>query len=254
MTKTAVLVDGGFYRKRAKHFWGDKTPQKRAEELNDYVFRHLGKHDGPCQRELYRIFYYDCPPLAKTVYHPLRGNIDFRRVPEYQWALDFYDELKKRRKVALRMGRLSDVKTHYNLTPEAVKKLCAKRITVDELTDLDFLISAKQKGVDMRMGVDMSSLAYEGIVNQIILIAGDSDFVPAAKAARRKGIDFILDPMGNNVADDLFEHIDGLESFVHSGDPTRVKEEKRARRKAEVQQKAQAQQEEEQGPEEESTS
>lgn len=36
MTKTAILVDGGFYRKRAKALWGEKSPEKRAEELNRY--------------------------------------------------------------------------------------------------------------------------------------------------------------------------------------------------------------------------
>ncbi len=47
-------------------------------------------------------------------------------------------------------------------------------------------------------------------VDQIILIAGDSDFVPAAKQSRREGIDFILAPMGATIKADLYEHIDGL--------------------------------------------
>ena len=71
---------------------------------------------------------------------------------------------------------------------------------------------SQQKGVDMRIGIDIASLAYKKQVDQIILIAGDSDFVPAAKLARREGIDFILDPMGAVIRPDLFEHIDGLES------------------------------------------
>lgn len=66
----------------------------------------------------------------------------------------------------------------------------------------------------MKLGLDIFALAYEHLVDQIILIAGDSDFVPAAKIARRKGIDFILDPMGNNVSPDLLEHIDGMESLI----------------------------------------
>lgn len=45
-----------------------------------------------------------------------------------------------------------------------------------------------------------------------MLISGDSDFVPAAKLARREGIDFILNPMKANVEPTLFEHIDGLEN------------------------------------------
>ena len=67
-----------------------------------------------------------------------------------------------------------------------------------------------QKGVDMRIGLDIASLAYKKEVNQIVLISGDSDFVPAAKLARREGIDFVLDPLGAKVKDNLFEHIDGL--------------------------------------------
>ncbi|MFD2722216.1 NYN domain-containing protein [Ignatzschineria indica] len=48
----------------------------------------------------------------------------------------------------------------------------------------------------MKIGIDISSLTLKKLVKQIILIAGDADFVPAAKLARREGIDFILDPMG----------------------------------------------------------
>lgn len=220
MTKTAVIVDGGFYRKRANHYWGDKNPEDRAKELRDYVFLHLQKKDGDSTRELYRILYYDCPPSQSVVYHPIKGNVEFRKEAIYDWTLKFFEELKKQRKVALRLGRLADTSAHFMLKPEVTKNLCAKRMSVDDLTDRDFQISFKQKGVDMRIGVDISSMAYEGIVNQIIMIAGDSDFVPAAKAARRKGIDFILDPMGNNVSDDLLEHIDGKETFIKCKDPS----------------------------------
>jgi uncharacterized LabA/DUF88 family protein len=57
-------------------------------------------------------------------------------------------------------------------------------------------------------------MAFKKQVDQIILVAGDSDFVPAAKLARREGIDFILDPMWQYIRDDLHEHIDGLRSVV----------------------------------------
>ena len=73
-----------------------------------------------------------------------------------------------------------------------------------------FRLSVSQKGVDMSIGIDIASLAFKKQVDQIILISGDSDFVPAAKQARREGIDFILDPMRSQIKEDLFEHIDGL--------------------------------------------
>jgi hypothetical protein len=51
-------------------------------------------------------------------------------------------------------------------------------------------------------------------VDRIVLLAGDADFVPAAKLARREGVDFILDPMHAKIGADLYEHIDGLVSMT----------------------------------------
>ena len=81
---------------------------------------------------------------------------------------------------------------------------------IDNLEERDFELNLEQKGVDMRIGLDIAQLAFKKQVDKIILIAGDSDFVPAAKLARREGIDFILDPLGAHIKDNLSLHIDGL--------------------------------------------
>lgn len=206
---TAILVDGGFYRKRAYYFWGEKSPKERADELYDYCMKLL--HNPHEQRYLYRIFYYDCPPVEKNVYNPLtKRSVDLAKSDEYKWTNEFFKELKSKRKVALRMGRLSENSLHYNIKPEAFKKLVNGQITISDLTDNDLKLNLEQKGVDMRVGIDISSLSFKKQVDQIILIAGDSDFVPAAKQSRREGIDFILAPMGATIKADLYEHIDGL--------------------------------------------
>ncbi|WP_029545833.1 NYN domain-containing protein [Selenomonas sp. AB3002] len=212
MIKTAILVDGGFYRKRAKHQWGMKTAEERARELNAYCLAHLDKKDGNVERQLYRIFYYDCAPSRRSVYHPLtKKNVDLEKSDTSTWTTSFMDELKRRRKYALRLGVLAE-RPNYNLRASVTKDLLAGKRTLESLTEGDFEFNAQQKGVDMRIGIDIVSLALKRLVDQIILIAGDSDFVPAAKLARREGIDFILDPMGADIKADLFEHIDGLET------------------------------------------
>ena len=61
MSKTAILVDGGFYRKRSKRLWGEHSPEETAKALFNYCRRHLSEHAQ--EHELYRIFYYDCPPI-----------------------------------------------------------------------------------------------------------------------------------------------------------------------------------------------
>lgn len=211
--KTAILVDGGFYRKRARHLWGKKTPEKRAAELWAYCSAHLKHEKKFDDRSLYRIFYYDCPPLGKTVYHPLlQRGIDFRHSETFSWTEQFFDELRKQRKVALRLGELSDDYAAFTISPSVIKDLCSGNKKISDLKEEDFSINFKQKGVDMRIGLDIASLAYKKQIDQIILIAGDSDFVPAAKLARREGIDFILDPMWATIKGSLFEHIDGLMS------------------------------------------
>lgn len=72
MIKTAILVDGAFYRKRAFHIFGDKPPSERAKELSNYCHRHIVEEKEGAS--LYRVFYYDCPPCSKQVYHPLLKN------------------------------------------------------------------------------------------------------------------------------------------------------------------------------------
>lgn len=220
--KVAIMVDGGFYSRQASKLFGPKSPEDRATELYTYALRHVDFKRG---QELYRIFYYDCPPSEKTVYHPLRKeNIPLNKSPLYGWTKNFHKALTCKRKTALRLGELLEGSMGYTLSQEAVKRLCSGAISVSDLKETDFYLDIKQKGVDMRIGLDIASLANKRLVDQIVLIAGDSDFVPAAKHARREGIDFILDPMWHTIKPSLNEHIDGLFSRVskppnHYSDP-----------------------------------
>ena len=228
MIRTAILIDGGYYRKRAHALWGPKSAADRARELVSYCHTHLNKKDGNESRTLYRIFYYDCEPLKRTsVYHPLtKKNVDLDKSETYKWTEQFLKELRKRRKFAIRLGTLAS-KPNYNLKPNVTKNLLLKKISLEDLKESDFDFNAQQKGVDMKIGIDIASLAFKKQVDQIILISGDSDFVPAAKMARREGIDFILDPMGSPIKDDLFEHIDGLETPWKNKKPKEPNEEKK---------------------------
>ena len=137
MSKTAILVDGGFYRKRATHLWGKHTPEEAASALFSYCMRHLSERKH--QHELYRIFYYDCPPIKKQMYHPLLGKtIDLGKSEQYAWMTEFLNQLKMRRKVALRLGSLDNNNSAFYLKYDVQKKLCAGTIQVSELGVDDF--------------------------------------------------------------------------------------------------------------------
>jgi uncharacterized LabA/DUF88 family protein len=211
---TAILVDGGFFLKRYRAVvpgLPSRDPQRVAQDLFTWALLHLDDRDFG-RRQLYRIFYYDCPPLGKRVHHPLtKKAIGFSKTPEAQFRSGLHAELTRLRKVALRLGRLSDFSS-WAIRPPRLKQLLRGEISVSDLVEADVYFEILQKGVDLRVGLDIASLSFKRQVGQIVLFAGDSDFVPAAKLARREGIDFILDPMWGSLPKDLHEHIDGLRS------------------------------------------
>lgn len=213
---TAILIDGAYFIKRFRsiepHNSYDST---RAAE---FAFRCAISHlvdPGNGQRrkrELYRIFFYDCPPLEKKLQNPIsKKGVDFSRSQEAVFRLELHNLLRDKRKVALRLGHLAS-DTPWTIKPQVIQELLKGKLTFDQLSDSDVVPNARQKGVDMRIGIDISSLALKKQVDQIVLIAGDADFVPAAKLARREGVDFVLDPMWQAIPAGLNEHIDGLRS------------------------------------------
>ncbi|TXJ08703.1 MAG: NYN domain-containing protein [Acinetobacter sp.] len=225
MSRTAILVDGGFFLKRYQNIYtrpDEQTAEMAAKNLYTMCLSHLKegksfKNDGQNNsynkaHDLYRIFYYDCEPLTKKYHYPIsKKAINFAQSETALFRQRFFDCLKTQRKVALRMGYLSEI-GGWTIRPSVQKLLLSGKRSYDSLTDEDFTLEVKQKTVDMKVGLDVASLAYKKQVEQIILISGDSDFLPAAKLARREGIDFILDPMYKQIPSDLSEHIDGLRS------------------------------------------
>ena len=72
----------------------------------------------------------------------------------------------------------------------------------------DLVPDLKQKGVDMRIGLDIAWLSIKRIVESVVLITGDSDFVPAMKVSRKEGIVVYLETLGHSVFNELRVHAD----------------------------------------------
>lgn len=217
MVKTAILVDGAFFLKRYKFLsLGSNDPEKVADNLYIICHKHLTnqKQKAEYQDNLYRIFYYDCYPLDFNIHHPVTKKIiHLSKTKEYHFRKKFFEQLKKKRKVALRMGTLATYKK-WKISSDVLKALLNKELTIESLTEKEVGLDIVQKGTDIKIGIDIASLALKKQVDRIVLISGDSDFVPAAKLARREGIDFILDPLWQPISPSLYEHIDGLRSVV----------------------------------------
>ncbi len=200
---------------------------------------------------VYRLFYYDAKPFGDIAHHPiLNRQIQFARTPEADFHNKLFAELRKSRKFALRLGHVTkedgwqfkdaQVTKQVLKTREWVHVLdaaiaqaqtgqTAPSLSADQAVQLariadawrnlqadDVRLKLRQKGVDMRIGIDISTLTLKQQVDTIILVTGDSDFVPAAKLARREGVEFLLDPLWQSVTDDLHEHVDGVVSVYKS--------------------------------------
>ena len=220
MNLTAILIDGEFCLYRMQACYKDldfDNPVEVADKIHKMALSHLYQNKKETQlqtQDLYRIFFYDCVPYSKDAYHPIsKKRIDFSKTKTSQFRTQLHKELVKKRKVVLRLGEISS-SASWQLYDNSLKQLLKGQKQWTDLEDKDFYYNIKQKGVDMRIGLDIASLALKKQVSQIVLISGDSDFVPAAKLARREGIDFILDPMwSQKIPDYLSEHIDGIQSI-----------------------------------------
>jgi len=213
--KTAILVDGDFYLRRHAIFFGKEhhnDPQKIATDLITHCMRHIEKGKD----RLYRIFFYDCPPSEKKVHHPLTGKaIDLSKNDLYKFRTQLHNELIKKPNVALRLGYLDEKNAQWKIRdPKINKAVISGKLDPKTLNESDFVYHAKQKGVDMKIGLDIATLTHKKLVDRIVLIAGDSDFVPASKLARREGINFVLDAMNHSIREDLQEHIDWLHTTL----------------------------------------
>ncbi len=105
MINTAILIDGAFFLKRYRklHQKDNRDPEKAAKNLYTICHKHLTIKNKPEQSEiqgnLYRIFYYDCYPLKLKIHHPITKKIiDFSTTDECKFRLDFFAQLKKKRK------------------------------------------------------------------------------------------------------------------------------------------------------------
>ena len=218
MIKTAILIDGAYFLKRLPGLVPDadlSAPEGVADLLEQLVRGHLERLNETwgapdCYQLLYRGFYYDARPSGRRIRRPVsRGLYQHSATEEAQFRVRLFKALHGRRYFAVRLGEVG-ITPAWLLRREARDQLLAGDASALPLSDADFVPSLRQKGVDMRIGLDIASITLKRQADTIVLVSGDTDFVPAAKLARREGARFFLDPLGRTVSPTLFEHIDGL--------------------------------------------
>jgi len=198
--KFAVLIDGGFIKKklqvRHKHF---PTVAEIQTEV-DRIKAHALLRD--CV--LLRVYFYDAPPASGVLTNPLdQSKIDLSKHPNYASNISLQQTLEMQSDFALRSGETAVY--GWSLGSSALKSLTkAPRA----LGPKDLVPNIEQKGVDLRIGLDIARLSLRKLVDVIVVVRGDSDMVPAFKFARREGVRVYLDHMGHGVRRELKAHAD----------------------------------------------
>jgi hypothetical protein len=198
LVKYAVLIDGGFIKRKL----GSKHEPMTVSHVAAFLDR-LTSHPVLTTMQLHRVYWYDSPPLASSARRPLKGGrIDFATTTLARHNRLLFDGLSTLPHMSLRRGELvfRGWRVRNGRLPEREPSVT--------LAAADLEPNIQQKGVDMRIGLDIAALTMKGHADIIVLVAGDSDFVPAMKFARREGSQVYLVTLGHTVRAAMLEHAD----------------------------------------------
>jgi hypothetical protein len=96
----AVLIDGGFLMPKLSH--KIKGRKITAQDILKFATDCINGDE-----ELFRIYYYDCPPFNRRVTNPLSGEeLDFKATSVDQDKVDLQKELETLDYVIFRSGEL----------------------------------------------------------------------------------------------------------------------------------------------------
>ncbi len=188
--KVAVFIDGGHLRVLAR---------QAGKPYNPDCIENVARACVAGDEVLLRNLYYDCAPYRGSPPLPVS-----RQPAEFRGSDAWLNELAAKPQFAVRRGTLK------------FRGFVLKRPGASQpLSDDDFKPRFEQKGVDMRLGLDIAAHAAGKTVDRIILITGDTDCLPAMKLARVSGLQVVLIRFpGQRLAAELTWHAD----FVRDAD------------------------------------
>ncbi|VVH52182.1 hypothetical protein BPUTSESOX_1353 [uncultured Gammaproteobacteria bacterium] len=184
MKKTILLIDAGYLL---------IVLRKEGISYNANMIAQIAKDCCVADEELHKILYYDCDsfdPIDKKTGKPFFYLLKHKNGAELvKKENKLIAELQPKDLFAVRLGVLK----FEGWTNEGKKGKPKFR----------------QKGVDMRIGLDMAHLAHQGKIDRIILITADTDFIPAMKYVRKANIQVVIAKLGGrHLTPDLTMHTD----------------------------------------------
>jgi uncharacterized LabA/DUF88 family protein len=202
--KYVVMLDGGFVTTKIQQ---QKKAFPEADDIKSFC-NEIAERAPLVGCELLRIYYYDAPPVDAKPVNPISGDkVDLTNSAFAENCRRRIQNLELLPNFAVRLGATHC--TGWRLGNKAQRRL-SKPAANHEVTDRDFVPNISQKGVDMRIGLDIAQIAIKRLADVLVLVTGDSDMIPAMKLARKEGMLVYLVTMGHGVYRDLKVHADLL--------------------------------------------
>ncbi len=210
--RAALLMDGGYVIVRLRRSQGIAPS---ATDISQLAARLIA--DLPGQHDLYRVFFYHAEPYQGSVERPLGGGVvKFAETTAAVRNRRLLRELEQTEDFAVRRGEVRF--RGWELRASVSRALQRRRDA--PISASDFVPKIRQKGVDMRIGLDMAALALKRLVSTVVVVSGDSDMVPAMRFARREGLRVGLCPLGfAGIRRELRAHADFIVDWPGSPDP-----------------------------------
>lgn len=196
----AILLDGGFVKKKLK----EQTQQEpKADDIIAFTSR-LMSSPRLLGLRLLRVYYYDALPFMEVRKNPLgTAPTNFATTRQAQEGKRLLETLELAPEFAVRHGSL--MMSGWKLGRSAIR---SHALNPRPLSERDLVPDLTQKGVDLRIGLDIALMSLKHLVEVVVLVTGDSDLVPAMKFARREGVRVFLEAMGHGVRRELRVHAD----------------------------------------------
>lgn len=152
MARTAIFIDGAYLDYTLRQEFG--AVRIDYERLSTELAGGL---------DLLRTYYYHCAPYQS----PTPTDEERERKAKFD---RFHYALQSIPRYEVRLGKLE----YRGIDAETKRP------------------RFEQKRVDILLGVDLTRLAAKGHISDAILLAGDSDFLPAVEASKAEGVLFRL--------------------------------------------------------------
>ena len=205
MSKYAIILDGGFVIR--KH----QDQLKRFPTVEDFedVRKKIGNHPYLKESELYRVFMHHAEPCSEVITNPLDNSVkDLSKTEQFKNNTTLLHSLNLTPFYAVRLGTLSF--TGWKIGQKAMKRITKPSSKSKDVKARDLVPDIAQKGVDIKIALDMSFLATNKLVDKIVLVSGDSDMVPVLKMVRTSGVQVFLDSFGHGLKLELKYHVDDI--------------------------------------------